>query len=158
MIQPRPLTLAIAVLIALPGATAPVLAAGNNDNTGSTATAAPQSGFAAAQAAVDAGRYPEALKLLAAVVKTEPRNADALNLMGYSNRKMKRLSEAARYYEAALKVDPKHIGALEYQGELFVETGDYDRARQNLKLIGAICGACEEAIDLRAALDAKGQS
>jgi tetratricopeptide (TPR) repeat protein len=77
--------------------------------------------------------------------------------MGYSNREMNRLSEAARYYEAALKVNPKHIGALEYQGERFVEMQDYDRARQNLKLIGAICGHCEEAIDLRAALDAKGQ-
>lgn len=148
--------LAIAITL-ISTAPAPGLAAGSNDNSSSTATAAP-SGMEAAQEAVDAGRYPEALKLLAAVVKTEPRNADALNLMGYANRKMKRLNEAARYYEAALKVDPKHIGALEYQGELFVETGDYDRARQNLKLIGAICGACEEAIDLRAALDAKGQS
>lgn len=156
MIQPRQPTLVIALLLALAGVAAPALAAGSNDSS-ATATAAP-SGLSAAQAAVDAGRYPEALKLLATVVKEEPRNADALNLMGYANRKMKRLNEAARYYEAALKVDPKHIGALEYQGELFVETGDYDRARQNLKLIGAICGACEEAIDLRAALDAKGQS
>ncbi|MGB3313982.1 MAG: tetratricopeptide repeat protein [Albidovulum sp.] len=147
------LALALTITLAAPSL---ALAAGSNDNS-SSAAAAP-SGMDAAQAAVDAGQYPEALKMLAAVVKQEPRNADALNLMGYSNRKMNRLSEAARYYDAALKVNPKHIGALEYQGEMFVETGDYDRARQNLKLIGAICGACEEAIDLRAALDAKGQS
>ncbi|MDI3337569.1 tetratricopeptide repeat protein [Defluviimonas aestuarii] len=144
------LPLAIAAALAC----SPAFAAGSSDTAGSAAPA----GMNEAQAAVDAGRYPEALKLLAGVIKTEPRNADALNLMGYSNRKMNRLTEAARYYDAALKVNPKHIGALEYQGELFVEMGDYDRARQNLKLIAAICGACDEVIDLRAALDAKGQS
>jgi predicted Zn-dependent protease len=149
------LTHVLAILLSTTlGAAMPGHAAGSNDST----SAAAPSGMAEAQAAVDAGHYPDALKLLAAVVKQEPRNADALNLMGYSNRKMNRLTEAARYYDAALKVDPKHIGALEYQGEMFVETGDYDRARQNLKLIGAICGQCEEAIDLRAALNAKGQS
>lgn len=156
MIQTRHLTAAFALLLAWSGLAAPAWAADGTETAG-TASAAP-SGLAEAQAAVDAGRYPEALRLLAAVVKTEPRNADALSLMGYSNRRMKRLGEAARYYEAALKVDPKHIGALGHQGELFVELGDYDRARQNLKLIAAICGQCQEVIDLRAALDAKGQS
>lgn len=128
-------------------------------NTGGSDSAAPmESAYAEAKAAVEAGRYPEALRHLATVVKAEPKNADAWNLMGYSNRKMNRLSEAARYYDIALKVDPDHIGALGNQGELFVELGDYDRARQNLKLIGAICGQCEEAIDLQAALHAEGQS
>ncbi|MCV2872383.1 tetratricopeptide repeat protein [Defluviimonas sp. WL0050] len=142
------------VFVALAMLGTPAFAAGSNDN----AAASAPTGMTEAQAAVDAGRYPEALRLLAAVIKSEPRNANALDLMGYSNRKMNRLSEAARYYDAALKVNPQHIGALGHQGELFVETGDYDRARQNLKLITAICGACEEVIDLRAALDAKGQS
>lgn len=142
------------VVVALAMLGTPTFSAGSNDN----AAASAPTRTTEAQAAVDAGRYPEALRLLAAVIKSEPRNANALNLMGYSNRKMNRLSEAARYYDAALKVNPQHIGALGHQGELFVETGDYDRARQNLKLIAAICGACEEVIDLRAALDAKGQS
>lgn len=133
----------------------PALAANTGQSDTSAEAAAP---FTEAKAAVEAGRYPEALKLLAKVVKAEPKNADAWNLMGFSNRKMNRLGEAARYYDIALRLDPKHIGALEYQGELFVETGDYDRARQNLKLIGAICGQCQEAIDLQAALYAKGQS
>lgn len=128
-------------------------------DTGTTAATAPamEPGFAEAKAAVDDGRYPEALKLLAAVIKAEPRNADALNLMGYSNRKMKRFAEAARYYDAALKANPRHLGALEYQGELFVETGDYVRAHANLDRLAALCGTCEEHNDLRAALVAKGQ-
>lgn len=144
-----------AALLPVAFAAGPALGVGTN--TGASATPATQSGFAEAQAAVDAGRYPEALKLLAAVIKVEPRNADALNLMGYSNRKMNRPAEAARYYAAALKADPKHLGALEYQGELFVETGDYVSARTNLNLLAKFCGSCAEYNDLRAALMAAGQ-
>ncbi len=120
--------------------------------SGTTASTAPaaQSGYAEAKAAVDAGR-------LAAVLKAEPRNADALNLMGYSNRKMNRMAEAARWYGAALKADPKHLGALEYQGEMFVEIGDYASARANLNRLAALCGTCNEWSDLRAALMAAGQ-
>ena len=127
--------------------------------SGTTASTAPaaQSGYAEAKAAVDAGRYPDALKLLAAVLKAEPRNADALNLMGYSNRKMNRMAEAARWYGAALKANPKHLGALEYQGEMFVETGDYTSARANLNRLAALCGKCAEYNDLHAALMAAGQ-
>ncbi len=132
---------------------APSLAAGS-DNTSS----AGQPGYSEAKAAVDAGQYGQALKILAKVVKAEPRNADALNLMGYSNRKMKRYGEAARYYEAALKADPKHLGALEYQGELFIETGDFVKAKANRDRLAALCGTCEEFSELQSALAAAGQS
>lgn len=129
------------------------LAAGSDSTS-----AASQPGYSEAKSAVDAGRYPEALKILAQVVKAEPRNADALNLMGYSNRKMKRYGEAARYYEAALKADPKHLGALEYQGELYVETGDFAKAKANRDRLAVLCGSCEELAELQAVLTAAGQS
>lgn len=135
-------------LSAAPGLTA------DNDST----TPASQPAYSEAKAAVDAGRYPEALKILATVVKAEPRNADALNLMGYSNRKMNRYGEAARYYEAALKADPKHLGALEYQGELYIETGDFVKAKANRDRLSALCGSCEELTDLQAALTEAGHS
>jgi len=144
-----------AALLPVALAVSPVCAA--NNDTGASATSATQSDFAEARAAVNAGQYAAALRLLAAVVKAEPRNADALNLMGYSNRKMNRLAEAARYYDAALKADPRHLGALEYQGELFVDTGDYVKARANLNRLAALCGTCAEYNDLHAALMAAGQ-
>lgn len=155
MTTPFRARLAAALLPLAIAAAGPVLAAGTD--TGATTAPAAQSGYAEAKTAVDAGRYPEALKLLAAVVRAEPRNADALNLMGYSNRKMNRYAEAARWYDAALKADPKHLGALEYQGELFVETGDYAKARANLNRLATLCGRCSEYTDLQAALMAAGQ-
>ncbi len=155
MTTPFRARLAAALLLPLAVAAAPALAAGTD--SGASTAPATQSGYAEAKAAVDAGKYPEALKLLAAVIKAEPRNADALNLMGYSNRKMNRMAEAARWYGAALKANPKHLGALEYQGEMFVETGDYASARANLNRLAALCGKCAEYNDLHAALMAAGQ-
>jgi len=38
------------------------------------------------------------------------------------------LVAAASYYNTALTIDPKHIGALEYQGELFIQLGDIEKA------------------------------
>ena len=100
---------------------------------------------------------PVSTFILAAVLKAEPRNADALNLMGYSNRKMNRFPEAERWYQAALKANPKHLGALEYQGELYVEMGEYAKARANLDRLAALCGTCEEYTDLQTALLSAGQ-
>lgn len=134
----------------------PALAADGGGSNGASSAAKP--GYAEAQTAIQAGQFAKALRILAPVVKAEPKNADAWNLMGYASRNLKNYTEAARYYDIALRTNPKHTGALEYQGELFVETGQYDKAKQNLKMLQSICGACEEAIDLQAALNAKGQS
>ncbi len=146
------LSRAIAILLMLGG---PAFAAGSDSGSSSAAT---KPGYAEGKAAIDAGQYADGLKILARVVKAEPKNADAWNLMGFASRHLKHYTEAARYYDIALRTNPKHIGALEYQGELFIETGNYDNARQNLKLLRSICGTCEEAMDLQAALAAKGQS
>lgn len=148
----RSLSRTAALLLMLSG---PALAAGSDTGASSAAT---QPGYAEARAAIDAGQYAAALRILAPVVKAEPRNADAWNLMGFASRKLKNYTEAARYYDIALRTDPRHVGALEYQGELFVETGAYDKARQNLKLLRSICGTCAEAVDLQAQLAAAGQS
>jgi predicted Zn-dependent protease len=142
----------IAALLLMLGG--PAFAAGS-DSGSSSAAAKP--GYAEAKAAVDAGQYASALRILAPVVKADPKNADAWNLMGFASRKLKNYAEAARYYDIALRTDPRHVGALEYQGELFVETGAYDKARQNLKMLRAICGTCEESQDLQAKLAAAGQ-
>ncbi len=144
----RPLALTLAL-------TGSAFAAGSDTGSSSAAT---KPGYTEAKAAIDAGKYADALKILVPVVKAEPKNADAWNLMGFASRHLKHYSEAARYYDIALRTNPKHIGALEYQGELFVETGAYDQAKQNLKMLRSICGTCEEAMDLQAALAAKGQS
>ncbi len=82
-------------------------------------------------------------------------NADWNNLMGYSHRKAKVPDYAAaeRYYDAALKLDPQHRGALEYSGELFLMMGDLPRAEQRLAALDKACFLpCSEYTDLKKAI------
>jgi Flp pilus assembly protein TadD len=82
-------------------------------------------------------------------------NADWNNLMGYSLRKAKTpdLATAERYYNEALRIDPKHRGALEYSGELYLMLGDLARAEQRLAALDKICVLpCEEYTDLKKAV------
>ena len=51
-----------------------------------------------AQKSVEAQRYREAIEDLQKVVKDRPKNADAFNLLGYSNRKLGEYDLAVRYY------------------------------------------------------------
>lgn len=110
--------------------------------------------FAEAQAAIDAGEFPTAQRLLAVLTVSEPDNADVWNLFGYASRNMKLAGPALEAYETALKLDPNHLGALEYQGEMFVELKRLDEAKANLAKLKDLCGDCEQAVDLEAAIAA----
>ncbi len=93
--------------------------------------------------------YKDAVKLLTRVVRDQSDNADAYNLLGYSYRKLDDLKTAKANYDWALEIDPKHRGALEYLGELYLETGEVEAAEALLaRLIAACPDGCEERDDL----------
>ena len=78
--------------------------------------------------------------------------ADRQNLLGFTARKSGDLAAAARYYNTTLMIDPKHIGALQYQGELFIQLGDIENAQINLAKLEKICWLpCNEEYELRSA-------
>lgn len=80
-------------------------------------------------------------------------HADLFNLVGFSYRKMGNYKNAAFFYAKALEFDPSHLGAPEYQGEMFVETGQIHKARENLARLVALCpSGCEEREDLEEAI------
>ncbi len=65
------------------------------------------------------------------------------------------MKQAATFYAKALDFDPNHKGALEYQGELFVELGQIDKAKANLARLVRLCPqGCEEREDLEKAIAA----
>ncbi len=79
-------------------------------------------------------------------------SADWNNLMGYSLRKglPPDYTGAERFYNEALRIDPKHRGALEYSGELYLITGDLPKAEQRLATLDKVCTLpCEEYTDLK---------
>ena len=83
-------------------------------------------------------------------------SADWNNLMGYTTRKLDAPDYAAagKYYDEALRIDPKHRGALEYSGELFLITGDLPKAEERLAALDQACRfSCEEYRDLKGAIE-----
>jgi tetratricopeptide (TPR) repeat protein len=80
-------------------------------------------------------------------------NADINNLLGFSSRKLKDYRSSATYYSKALRINPNHLGALEYQGELFITTKKISDAKKNLQKLKNLCGVnCEEYKDLKKAI------
>ena len=87
----------------------------------------------------------------------ETGSADWNNLMGYSLRKAATpdLNAAERHYSEALRINPKHRGALEYSGELYLIKGDLAKAEQRLAALDKACFMpCEEFTDLKKAVQA----
>ena len=77
-------------------------------------------------------------------------SADVNNLLGFASRKLGQYKQAGAYYVKALTIDPSHLGALEYQGELFLVQKKIALAKQNLAKLKALCGtSCEEYLDLK---------
>ena len=110
--------------------------------------------MADARADIAAKNWTKAIADLTVIVKASPTSADAFNLLGYSYRNAGNYDRAGQAYTKALKLDPKHTGALEYQGVLFIKLNQIDKAKANLALIKSICGntTCESYVDLAKAI------
>ena len=105
---------------------------------------------------LNANNFKQALADLKIIDSEFKNNADVNNLLGYSSRKLKQYKPAATYYEKALKLNPNHLGALEYQGELFVLTNKVSAAKKNLVKLEKLCGLkCGEYLDLKKAIGKK---
>ncbi|HLI11910.1 MAG TPA: tetratricopeptide repeat protein [Alphaproteobacteria bacterium] len=145
---------ALAVLLMLSGS---AWSMGGSSASSSTAPADPD--FTKAVKAVNGADYAKAIALLEGVVAHDPKNADAWNYLGFSNRKLRKYPEALADYEKALAINPDHLGANEYLGELYLETGDLPKAEERLSKLDKLCiFGCEEYRTLKAAIDAKKKS
>ena len=104
------------------------------------------------RAKIKAKDFKAAIAELTPMLETH-QHADVYNLMGFSLRKSGDRKQAYTFYRKALDFDPEHKGALEYLGELYVETGQVDKARENVVLLRNLCpSGCEELADLEQAV------
>jgi tetratricopeptide (TPR) repeat protein len=106
-----------------------------------------------ARASIKADKYDQAIQQLQAANETS--SADWNNLLGYSLRKKQPpdLVGAEKYYQAALKIDPNHRGALEYYGKLKLMNNDLPGAEALLARLDKACTfGCEEYSDLKGAV------
>jgi tetratricopeptide (TPR) repeat protein len=144
----------VALALALSG---PALAAGGggggSPDTPTTPAKPTDPNFTKAKAMIQAQDYKGSLPLLQQVVASDPKNADAYNLMGYATRKSGDANGSLQYYNQALALDPKHIGAHEYIGEAYLQLDRLPEAEQHLARLDSICVfGCTEYRQLKAAV------
>ncbi|MCG8317713.1 MAG: tetratricopeptide repeat protein [Pseudomonadales bacterium] len=105
---------------------------------------------------IEAKDYRSAIADLKNLIADGSKDADAYNLLGFTHRKLKYYDIAEEYYHMALILEPEHKGALEYLGELYVETDRMDKAREMLvKLDNACFISCEEYRTLKDMIEKK---
>jgi len=106
-----------------------------------------------ARAHIAAKRWDDALESLRRV--NDPGSPDWQNLMGYCLRRKASpdVVAAQKHYDAALRIDPSHRGALAYSGELALMNGNLPVAEQRLARLEKVCERkCEEYVTLDGAI------
>jgi len=107
----------------------------------------------AVRAKIKAKDFKAAILDLNVMIEQGVQHADVYNLLGFSLRKSGDQKTAFSYYKKALDFDPDHKGALEYLGELYVETGQLAKAQDNVVRLKKLCpSGCEELEDLEKAV------
>jgi cytochrome c-type biogenesis protein CcmH/NrfG len=114
--------------------------------------------LASVRAKIKAKDYKAALAELRDLAE-DTQNADIYNLLGFTLRKTGDYTTSLSYYNKALDLQPDHKAAREYLGELYVETGHMDKAKEQLAALTKLCPAgCEEREDLERAIANKSAS
>ena len=97
--------------------------------------------------------YAAAIELYQAAISEQKNDADAWNNMGYCYRMTAKgyLDKAGDAYAKAIKYNPQHEAALEYQGEYFVMVGQLMSAYRNYQALEKMDS--DEANEVKAKLD-----
>jgi tetratricopeptide (TPR) repeat protein len=111
-----------------------------------------QTGMLDARQAIQARDWKSAETALRAVLREQPRHADALNLLGFTLRWQERYEESLAAYQQALAIQPDHLGAHEYIARTYLKLGRIADAEGHWQRLRERCGDCAEAKALQAAI------
>ena len=101
-------------------------------------------------------RYAKAQKLLLKSNDEKPLQADTLNYLGFTTRKLGDFEGGEKFYLQGLEIEPNHNGINEYLGELYVVTNRIDMAKERLEVLKN-CN-CEEYEELKEIIDGSKKS
>ncbi len=132
---------------------------GSDDSSSSYSSTAMSKSMRKAAALINTEDYTGALSYLETEIAADPDNADAWNLTGFASRKLGDYTRSEAAYDRALAINPKHKGALEYKGELYLTLGNLEGAEQMLARLSKSCYFnCAEKKQLTAAIEAYKQA
>jgi len=97
------------------------------------------------------GRYAKAQKLLLKSNAEKPMQADTLNYLGFTTRKLGDFEGGEKFYLQGLQIEPNHNGINEYLGELYVVTNRINMAKERLEVLKT-CN-CDEYEELKEIID-----
>ena len=98
--------------------------------------------------------YSQAFNKLEKAYKSDKKNPDILNYMGFTTRKTGNFEKAEKFYLEGLSLKPIHNGINEYLGELYVQTNRIDKANERLAVLKS-CN-CKEYSELELIIKTKG--
>ena len=98
--------------------------------------------------------YSQAFNKLEKAYKSDKKNPDILNYMGFTTRKTGNFEKAEKFYLEGLSLKPNHNGINEYLGELYVQTNRIDKANERLEVLKS-CN-CKEYSELELIIKTKG--
>ena len=150
--------------------TSPVFSAGSSGGSGSGGETKPVSQYQIGEKMINKAKkfekknkidkaqkhYKKAIGHLLKHNKKFPADADTLNYLGFTHRKVGDYENAEIYYSMGLELDPKHVGINEYMGELFVVTNRLDKAKERLAVLED-CN-CKEYKELKLVIEGKKES
>jgi tetratricopeptide (TPR) repeat protein len=103
---------------------------------------------------IDKRQFQQAIDEIDVALRERPNDADLLNLKAYSLRQLQDFDSALEFYRRALAVEPKHRGANEYLGELYLRLGQLEKAEERLSVLDKACFfGCDEFDELEQAIE-----
>ena len=130
--------------------------AGTNNSASDDQGTSVTKDFKNAQKLIYSKKYEKAIDILISLEDKKPigfSKADLYNYLGFATRKKNNpnYEDAEEYYLLALSIDANHIGALEYLGELYVETDRLGQAEELLIKLGEVAG--ENSVEYKELFD-----
>ena len=98
--------------------------------------------------------YTQAFSKLEKAYKSDKKNPDILNYLGFTSRKTGNFEQAEKFYLKGLSIKPNHNGINEYLGELYVQTNRIDKANERLEVLKS-CN-CKEYGELELIIKTRG--
>ena len=88
---------------------------------------------------INQGKYEEAKLNLLEIIKKDEEDAEAYNLLGYTERQLQNYISAIKFYKKALTINNDFIGAHHYIAMAYLELDDIEKAKYHLNQLDLIC-------------------